>query len=364
MGRAIGTVLLVLLLACDCATAGSPAPAPTRPAAPRRLHVTIDESVPFAEGTHFGKFLKLRDGTILCGDRLSRDGGKTWEASAGGFGAGGEELRDGEVVGMEYRCLPIDGEPGWYTTTRWMSKDSGKRFSREAARFEVPEAKGAMGHAYHPGPLFMRSILERKDGSLVALMAGWFKSDTVICPYGHGRPYSRSYVCESSDRGATWKYLATLGSGPIGSEGYNEGSMRRLPNADWLAVLRTGNPNDRGHPDNPIMWTISRDEGKTWSEPRRTGVNGVYPSLAVLGDGKVVMSYGRPGAYVVFSADGRKTWTDTTGIDKTPYSGYTDVLEVSPGTLLVGFGTRGFVDPVIKARGNQLRLVRVHYRSE
>ena len=324
-----------------------------------RLRVAVEDSWYFAPGTHFGRFLKLRDGTLLCQDRLSRDGGRTWQAGTGGFGVGGEELRDGRILGLEYRCLPIQGKEGWYAAERYLSTDAGRHFARTEAHFCVPEAKAAMGHAMHLGPLFMRSIVERGDGSLVALMAGWFKSDTELCPYGRGRPYSRSYVCESADGGVTWRYLTTIGYEKIGSEGYNEGSMRRLPGGEILAVLRTGNERDVNCQDNPIMWSVSRDEGRTWTRPRRTGVDGAYPSLAVLGDGQVVMSYGRPGAMLVFSADGGRTWTDPTCVDEAPYSGYTDVVELGPGTLLVGFGVPGYLDPATNVRENQLRLARV-----
>ena len=175
-----------------------------------------------------------------------------------------------------------------------------------------------MGHGPHKGPLFMRSIIERKDGSLVALMAGWFKSDTALCPYGRGRPYSRTYVCESNDRRQTWQYLTTIGYDQIGSEGYNEASMRKLPNGQWLAVLRTGSEKDFKCHDNPIMWSVSTDEGRTWSKPQRTGVEGAYPSLAVLTDGLLAMSYGRPGAMLVFSHDNGRSWTDQTVVDTTP----------------------------------------------
>jgi hypothetical protein len=192
-------------------------------------------------------------------------------------------------------------------------------------------------------------------------MAGWFKSDTALCPYGRGRPYSRSYACESTDGGQTWRYLATLGYAQLGSEGYNEGSMRRLPNGDWLAVLRTGNARDFNCQDNPIMWTRSRDEGRTWSEPARTGVQGAFPSLAVLPDGVVAMSYGRPGAMVIFSTDGGQTWTDPTCVDATPYSGYTSVASLGLGEALVGFGVMHRLDPQTGKRENQLRLARVHF---
>lgn len=325
-----------------------------------RLEVTVEPSVPFGPGTHFGRFVRLGDGTLLCAESRSSDGGQTWEAGTGGFGEGAEPLRDGSVIGLAYRCLPVRDKEGWYTASRFLSKD-GRRFEKDEAEFFVPEAKAAMGHGPHVGPLFMRSIIERNDGSLAAYMAGWFKTDTALCPYGRGRPYSRSYVCESDDGGRTWRYLTTIGYEEIGSEGYNEGSMRRLPDGSWLAVMRTGNARDVNCQDNPIMWSVSRDEGRTWSKPRRTGLQGCYPSLAVLSDGLLVMSYGRPGAMIAFSADGARTWTGATCVDATIGSGYTDVVELGPGLLLAGFGTQAYLDPQTGERSDGLRLARVRY---
>jgi hypothetical protein len=326
-----------------------------------QFRVSAEPSVVFGPGTHFEQFIALREGGLLCADKLSTDGGRTWQGPTGGFGVGGAHLANGNVIGLEYRCLPLEGREGWYRVARFCSTNSGRHFARTQAEFHVPEAKAAQGHALHRGPLFMRSLVERKDGSLVALMAGWFKSDTALCPYGRGRPYSRSYACESTDGGQTWRYLATLGYAQLGSEGYNEGSMRRLPNGDWLAVLRTGNARDFNCQDNPIMWTRSRDEGRTWSEPARTGVQGAFPSLAVLPDGVVAMSYGRPGAMVIFSTDGGQTWTDPTCVDATPYSGYTSVASLGLGEALVGFGVMHRLDPQTGKRENQLRLARVHF---
>ena len=327
-----------------------------------RLDVTVEPSARLGPGTHFGAFVRLRDGTLLCGDRLSQDGGRTWRGKTGGFGVGGVQLRDGSVLGLAYRCFPVKAKGGWYTVEKFVSGDNGRHFDKTQAQVHVPEARAAMGHGWHPGPLFMRSIVERADGSLVALMAGWFKSDTVPCPYGRGRSYSRTYVCESGGRGQTWRYLTTIGCAHIGSEGFNEGSMRRLPDGQWLAVMRTGNARDFKCQDNPIMWSVSRDEGRTWSPPKRTGLQGAYPALAVLGDGLLVIGYGRPGAMIAFSADGGRTWADRTCVDATPYSGYTGVVEIGAGQLLVGFGAQGYLDPRTGIRDNQLRLARVRYR--
>ncbi len=326
-----------------------------------QLEVTVEPSTFLAPGTHFNRFLKLGDGTLLTEGKLSRDGGQTWSGTSIRFGNGAEQMRDGSVLGLDYRCVPIEGKTGWYDVARYFSSD-GQRFEEDRAAMFVPEAKAAMGHGPHVGPLFMRSILQRTDGTLVALMGGWFKSDTALCPYGRGRPYSRSYVCESDDVGKTWRYLSTIGYEQIGSEGFNEGSMKRLPDGTWLAALRSGNERDFLCQDNPIMHSASRDEGRTWSPPERIGLDGCFPSLAVLSDGLLALSYGRPGAMLAFSADSGRTWTDATCIDATPYSGYTDVVEIEPGLLLVGFGAAGYLDPQTGQRSNDLRLARVRYR--
>jgi len=64
---------------------------------------------------------------------------------------------------------------------------------------------------------------------------------------------------------------------------------------------------------------------------------------------------------LVFSADGGRTWTDQTSIDTTPYSGYTGVVEIERGVLLVGFGAQDYLDPATGKRASQLRMARVHY---
>ncbi len=328
------------------------------------LEVTVEKSWVFAEGTHFGRFVKSRDGVLLCENKLSTDGGRTWQGENGGFGAGAEVLREGRILGLDYRCLPEKGQQGQYTVQRTFSDDGGRKFQKTQATVNVPEAKAAMGHAFHRGPLFMRSIVVRDDRSLVGLFAGWFKSDIALCPYGRGRPYSRTYVCESDNDGLNWKYVTTIGYDQIGSEGYNEGSMRRLPDGRLLTVMRTGSERDPRCQDNPIMWSESQDEGRTWSPPCRTGLEGAYPSLAVLSDGQVVMSYGRPGAMIAFSRDGGRTWTDLTAVDTTPYSGYTDVVEIGPGQLLVGYGAKEYLVTETGAREDQLRLAAVRYRRK
>jgi len=166
------------------------------------------------------------------------------------------------------------------------------------------------------------------------------------------------------DGGATWAYVTTIGYDHIGSEGYNEGSMKALPNGDLMAVMRTGSMKDRKCQDNPIMAATSADGGKTWTEPRRTGVNGAFPDLCVLSDGTLAVSYGRPGANIMFSHDGGETWNDHTIVDPTPYSGYTTICEAGPGEILMLFGVKDRREAKTGERSSEIRAARIAYRPQ
>ncbi len=325
-----------------------------------RLRVTVSESWIAMEGASAGRFTRLPDGTLIYGNRVSADHGKTWQPQkGGGLGGGCPVLNDGRVLALDYSPLPIEGRPGWYSSTLRSSRDGGRTLRREAAQIHVPLAKAAKGHAQHKGPLCTGSFVQRDDGSLLALMMGWFVGDDTLCPYGRGRPYSRAYVCESSDGGRVWNYLATVGSGAIGSEGYNEGAIEKLPNGEIVAVLRTGNMADAAWQDNPVMASRSSDGGRTWKKPWRTGVNGAYPDVALLSDGKLALSTGRPGAYVLFSSDNGDTWQDLTLVDASDNSGYTALIETRPGEVLVAF-SEGYLRPGIE---NVVRMAYVRYEK-
>ena len=133
--------------------------------------------------------------------------------------------------------------------------------------------------------------------------------------------------------------------------------MKKLPNNEIVAVLRTGNMTDSVCHDNPVMVSRSSDDGRSWKKPWRSGVNGAYPDVALLSDGMLALSTGRPGAYVLFSADNGDSWQDLTLVDAADHSGYTALIETRPGEILVAF-SEGYIRNGIE---NYVRMAWVHY---
>jgi len=329
------------------------------------LDVVVEPSSLFGEGTHFGSLVSLGDGRVITDSHVSGDAGRTWRDLPGPLPRP-NLLRDGSLLAMAYRALPVEGEKGVYTGFRHVSTDGGQTVEGPSeSRVLVPKARAALGHGPHVGPLFGRSIVELENGDLVAGMYGWFEGDAEPDRYREGGTMRRAYTCISRDRGETWEYLSTVAYEPfLGNDGYSELVIRGLPNGEILALVRTGGNSNPGWQDNPLMMSRSTDGGKTWAPVRRTGVEGCWPDVCAMSDGTLASTTGRPGAFIMFSTDKGHTWADVTPIDAQRYSGYTAVCELSPGELLVGFGARQWLDLETGQRTDQLRLTRIKVRRK
>jgi hypothetical protein len=142
---------------------------------------------------------------------------------------------------------------------------------------------------------FNGQTLVSKDGCYLATLYGYFKD---------ARRYSLVLV-ESRD-GIQWKYRTTIAGDDCtlqGGEGPCESALCRLKNGRLMGVFRLAS-------NVPYGQTFSEDEGRTWSKPvAMANAFSVQPSLAVMGDGKVVLSGGRPGLFLWINADGSgKEW--------------------------------------------------------
>jgi hypothetical protein len=183
---------------------------------------------------------------------------------------------------------------------------------------------GGVGAPYNRIPAGRRTFEYVQTGILVTGLPGkdrppiagldvasWsFNGQTLRLTDGHylatiygrleDKPGYRILAVTSAD-GVRWRassLIADATSGVRGVEGPNESAIARMPDGRIMCVFRVGSGSSLGQ-------TWSSDEGRTWSPPCvMHGVFSVQPSIAVLANGTVALSSGRPGCYLWLDASG------------------------------------------------------------
>lgn len=176
-----------------------------------------------------------------------------------------------------------------------------------------------------------------EDGSILA----------VVYP----RSIEGDVACHrSTDHGRSWRlqgriaYEPDAGADPQArgrTQGFTEPGSVLLADGSLLVMLRTTDGLGVG----PLYSSRSTDLGKTWSKPAVVNASGVMPRLHRLGNGVLVLSYGRPGAEMRFSFDGRGgLWSDpfklvplSSADIQADSCGYTSLLPLSANSFLVAY---------------------------
>jgi len=228
----------------------------------------------------------------------SSDGGLTWSPLAKAlYGDGSLTLPNGDQLFMPYYLRPAGG--------------------------------GAMGAPYQRCPKGQRTLEVVKPGVVIE---GWPRPDKSFAPelglsgfvsngqivslddesylatlYGYFRETSRySLVASVSSDGVRWRIRSVIADEKCelpGREGPCESAIARLKDGRLLCVFRLNSGVPYGH-------SFSSDEGRTWSKPAALeDAFSVQPSLAVMPDGLVALSGGRPGLFLWLNPDGTAaTW--------------------------------------------------------
>lgn len=105
-------------------------------------------------------------------------------------------------------------------------------------------------------------------------------------------------ILESRDRGRSWQLRSVVAYHPRVM--YAEPFLAYLPCGDLLCTLRS----TCSETDEPLYLARSADDGHSWSAPEQLAPVGVFPNLLTLACGVTVISYGRPGLWLVVSDDG------------------------------------------------------------
>jgi hypothetical protein len=157
------------------------------------------------------------------------------------------------------------------------------------------------------GFVFNGQSVKLKNDAYLATLYGYFEESTAAKPETVKAEAAKpkeaprySLIAVESADGVRWTYKSTVADEkcPLpGKEGPCESALCRLQDGRLLCVYRMGGDVPFGH-------SFSADDGKTWSEPlAMTDAFAVQPSLAVLKDGTVALSGGRPGLFLWLNAD-------------------------------------------------------------
>jgi Neuraminidase (sialidase) len=148
----------------------------------------------------------------------------------------------------------------------------------------------------------------------------------------------RNGVCESTDDGKTWRWLADIPTRD--GDDHREYHELHLVEADrrrLVAQIRNHNKaNER-----ETLQTESVDGGKSWTEPHSIGVWGMPSHLMRLRDGRLLMTYGyrrEPyGNQIRVSEDQGRTWTEPIVLSSDGASrdlGYPSTVQIDDGSLV------------------------------
>lgn len=145
-------------------------------------------------------------------------------------------------------------------------------------------------------------------------------------------------VCESTDDGVTWRWLAEIPA-RSGDRFADYHELHAVECASGRLVVQLRNHNKANQYE--TLQCESGDGGMTWSEPHPIGVWGLPSHLLRLRDGRLLMTYGHRraplGNQARISADEGRTWSEPMPVQADGTSsdlGYPSTVELGDGSLL------------------------------
>lgn len=245
----------------------------------------------------FPQVTVLGDGTLLC----------TFSNAGGQFATGGTGMArsaDGRQWTAAGTLLPATADP---VSTNFLkasrSAASGTVFAYGARSYQPPGARFEDrrheavvcrstddGHSWSPPIVveFPTPALEVSHG-ILALPSGRLLAPTATTE--PGALGARVLVAISDDDGRTWPRQVVAMEDRQARLGFLEQKLTVLPDGRVLATAWTVTLD--GVTDRSNHWSISYDDGETWTDPAPMPVNGQTLSAVPLGRDRLLLLYNR-----------------------------------------------------------------------
>lgn len=188
----------------------------------------------------------------------------------------------GMGIGLAYLG---EGKVTLLANQRWFSQDYGVTWTSLGPIPPAPDGK--TWNVWDP--LFVDR--DQKTGKINRLIETGYTMDTAKWESASGPGYSQGVIRTSTDEGRTWSRGVFVPEW----NAVSEVALARAGNGDLVAACRTDKPEDideiLDHFEG-LAVSISKDNGATWSPLNRLYNWGRHhPSMVVLPDGKIVMTY-------------------------------------------------------------------------
>lgn len=145
-------------------------------------------------------------------------------------------------------------------------------------------------------------------------------------------------VCESTDDGKSWQWLAEIPARD-GDDHDKYHELHAVEAADGRILVQIRNHNARNAGE--TLQSESADGGKTWSEPHSIGVWGLPSHLLRLRDDRLLMTYGHRraplGNQARISDDHGRTWSEAivlSGDGASGDLGYPSTVQLDDGSFV------------------------------
>ncbi|NLL84855.1 MAG: exo-alpha-sialidase [Lentisphaerae bacterium] len=144
----------------------------------------------------------------------------------------------------------------------------------------------------------------------------------------------------STDNGRSFKRRGTVAMDAADNDLMGEPQLSPTADGRLVCVIRRTDQTQK-----PMCITWSEDSGHTWTPPQRLFDFGVWPSVLLMGNGAMVLSYGRPGVHMAIDPNGTgATWAIREALipgdheQKQRHScGYTSLLPIDDDSFLIAY---------------------------